>query len=148
MSSQPNSVRITWFMRRVALHAWTRAHTWTQVRCVKTTRWTAASVLQVSDVCVRVYGPFFDVLWRSFEALRLVFVCVWMQGPCSMIFPWGDASLSPNASANTTKSTTPARFTDRTQRSGMSKRPLLFFLWCYNLFVSCSGPIMVFILLT
>lgn len=77
MSSQPNSVRITWFMRRVALHAWTRAHTWTQVRCVKTTRWTAASVLQVSDVCVRVYGPFFDVLWRSFEALRLcVCVCV------------------------------------------------------------------------
>lgn len=76
MSSQPNNVRITWFLRRVALHAWTRAHTWTQVRCVKTTRWTAASVLQVSDVCVRVYGPFFDVLWRSFEALRLEFVCV------------------------------------------------------------------------
>lgn len=97
----------------------------------------------------RVLKSLWSLLRRLVTFLRgftVVFVFSWTQGPCSMIFPWGDASLSPNASANMIKSITPARFTDRTQRSGMSKGTL--FLWCYESFVSSSGPIMKFILLT
>lgn len=143
MSLQLNSVHLTWFTMRVAPHAWTHAHTWIQVRCVKTTRWMAASVLQVGDVQAFKAFKFRAPSWFPLDSTTCECLCG-QQGPCLMIFPQRDASLSPSASANTTKSTTLARFTDRTPRSGTSKVP--FFLDCYHWFES-STPMWFFLLL-
>lgn len=44
---QPNNARSTWFMKRAVHLAWTRAHTRTQVQCVRITKWMVASVLLV-----------------------------------------------------------------------------------------------------
>lgn len=44
---QPNSALTTWFMKRAVHLAWTHAHTWTQVLCVRSIKWTVASVLLV-----------------------------------------------------------------------------------------------------
>lgn len=125
MSLQLNSVHLTWCTMRVAPHAWTHAHTWIQVRCVKTTRWMAASVLQVGDVQAFKAFKFRAPSWLPLDSTTCECLCG-QQGPCLMIFPQRDASLSPSASANTTKSTTLARFTDRTPRSGTSKVPFFF----------------------
>lgn len=70
---------------------------------------------------VRVSSLFLDVARRPLEPLQLCECLCGQQGPCLMTFPQRDASLSPCASANTTGSTTLARFTDRTPRSGTSK---------------------------
>lgn len=64
MSSQLNSAHSTWFMKRAARLAWTHAHIWTLVHCVRTTKWTAASALLVSAVYMHVL--FFDIK-RSFN---------------------------------------------------------------------------------
>lgn len=52
ISLQLNSAHSTWFIKRAVLLAWIHAHFWTPVHCVRTTKWTAASVLLVSAVSV------------------------------------------------------------------------------------------------
>lgn len=52
---QPNNAHTTWFMKRVVHLAWTRAHTWTRVHCVRITKWTVASVLLVRVTRLNIF---------------------------------------------------------------------------------------------